>query len=47
MFYANSDTYEGFWNEGLPYGFSKYTWAGGNIYIGSWKASKMNGKGVM
>lgn len=34
-------------NESLPDGFGKYTWADGNIYIGSWKSGQMNGRGVM
>jgi 1-phosphatidylinositol-4-phosphate 5-kinase len=47
MVYSNSDTYEGLWNEGLPDGYGKYTWAAGNIYIGNWKSGNMNGRGVM
>jgi len=46
--YANSDTYEGWWNDALqcPHGLGIYTWGSGIKYEGSWSNGRKHGYGV-
>ncbi len=39
------DTYEGQFNEGVPWGKGTYTWANGDVYSGDWKKGQRNGVG--
>ena len=42
---VGKDTYEGQFNEGVPWGKGTYTWASGDVYIGEWKNGLRDGEG--
>lgn len=44
--YDNGNLYEGFWKDDIKVGKGKFTWKGGEVYIGDFE-NKVNGMGVI
>ena len=44
--FANSDIYQGQFENGNRQGTGTYTWTDESYYSGQWLADKMNGKGI-
>ena len=42
---VGTDTYEGQFSDGLPWGRGTYTWENGDVYVGDWKNGMRNGEG--